>query len=330
LKNKEFSKKNIWRGIRLFLFLSVVTAAIILFLTVSEKTIEQLRLISPLFLTLTFFSTVLRFIFDIWRLRYITGALGKEMTWKGAFYFTMGGLAFGAITPMQVGGIPFQLYVCWKEKISLPEGTAAVFTRGFLSALVLPFLIPFIYYYRQYMASGIMNAIVTYLIIFYGIFAVVFVFLLTQTSWLKRRFGNKVKGIVTFKEVFTNEFMKRKKIFLKAYITTLFSLSFYFLTAPLLIKGLGIKAPFFEATILQIVMTYAVNFLPTPAASGLAEVGAVGIFSHLMPKSVLGVYVMLWRFFTSYLGIVVGMFAISKFITEKGFSHKDTKAPRKM
>lgn len=317
MTKKKFSKKNLWRGIRLFLFLSIASAAIILFLTVSEKTLEHLKQVSPLFLILTFFATASRFIFDIWRLKYIVKALGKEITWKGAFYFTMGGLTFGAITPVQVGGIPFQLYVCRKEKISLPEGTAAVFSRGLLSALVLPFLLPFIYYYRKYLSSGIMSAIVKYLIVFYGIFAVIFVLLLTQTPRLKRKFGDKVKGIVTFKQIFATEFMKRKAIFLKAYITTFFSLSSYFLTAPLLIKGLGIKAPFFEATILQIVMTYAVNFLPTPAASGLAEVGAVGVFSHLIPKPVLGVYVMLWRFFTSYLGILVGIFAISKFVTEK-------------
>jgi uncharacterized protein (TIRG00374 family) len=317
LTKKEFSKKNLLRGIRLFLFLSIATAAIILLLTVSEKTIEHLRQISPLFLILTFFSTVLRFMFDIWRLKYITGALGKEITWKGAFYFTMGGLAFGAITPMQVGGIPFQLYVCKKEKILIPEGTAVIFSRGLLSAFVLPFLLPFIYYYRKYLSSGIMSAIVKYLIVFYGIFAVIFLLLLTQTPYLKRKFGDKVKGIIMFKQVFTTEFMKRKAFFLKAYITTFLSLSFYFLTAPFLIKGLGIKAPFFEATILQIVMTYAVNFLPTPAASGLAEGGAVAVFYHLMPRHILGVYVMLWRFFTSYVGIIVGIIAISKFVTEK-------------
>jgi uncharacterized protein (TIRG00374 family) len=316
MKN-ELSKQNLWRGMRLFLFLSIATAVIILFLTISEETLKQLKLISPLFLVLTFFSTAFRFVFDVWRLRYIVKALGKEMTWKGAFYFTMGGLACGAITPMQVGGIPFQLYVCKKEKILIPEGTAAIFSRGLLSALVLPFLIPFIYYYRQYITSGVMDAIVKYLIIFYGIFAVIFVLLLTQTPWLERKFGEKVKGIIMFKQVFTTEFMKRKVFFLKAYITTFFSLSFYFLTAPLLIKGLGIKAPFFEATVLQMVMTYAVNFLPTPGASGLAEGGAAAIFYHLMPTHILGVYVMLWRFFTSYLGIIVGIIAISKFVTEK-------------
>ncbi len=324
---KEFSKKNFRRGIRLFIFLSIAATAIILFLTVSEETIKQLKLMSPLFLILTFFSTVFRFIFDIWRLRYIVKALGKEITWKGAFYFTMGGLACGAITPMQIGGIPFQLYICKREEITIPEGTAAIFSRGFLSALVLPFLLPFIYYYRQYMTSGIMSAIVKYLIIFYGIFALIFILLLTQTPWLKRRFGNRVKGIVMFKQVFTTEFMKRKGFFFKAYLMTFFSLSFYFLTAPFLIRGLGIEAPFFEATILQVIMTYAVNFLPTPGASGLAEGGAAAIFNHLMPTHILGVYVMLWRFFTSYIGVMVGVLAISRFITEKSgpLSHEDTR-----
>jgi glycosyltransferase 2 family protein len=324
---KELNKSNFRRGIRLFFFLSIATVAVILFLTVSEETIKQLKLISPLFLLLTFFSTSLRFAFDIWRLRYIVKALGKEITWKGAFYFTMGGLAFGAITPMQIGGIPFQLYICKKEEITIPEGTAAIFSRGFLSALVLPFLIPFIYYYRQYMTSGIMSAIVKYLMIFYGIFAVIFILLLTQTSWLERKFGDKVKGVVTFKRVFSNEFMKRKWTFFKAYVMTFFSLTFYFLTAPLLIRGLGIEAPFFEATILQVVMTYAVNFLPTPGASGLAEGGAAAIFNHLMPTHILGIYVTLWRFFTSYVGVLVGVLAISRFVTEKkGLSHEDTKA----
>ncbi len=313
----ELTKQKLWKGIRLFLFLSLATAAVILFFTISEDTIEQLKKISPLFLTLTFLSTAGRFFFDIWRLRYIVEALGKELSWRGAFHFTMGGLPLGAITPMQVGGIPFQLYVCKKENILLPEGSAAIFTRGLLSAMVLPLLLPFIYYYRQYVTSGIMSAILKYLVIFYGIVAIIFFFLLTQTPWLKRKFGRRAKGIIMFKEVFTNEYMKRKLTFLKAYITSFLSLTFYFLTAPLLIRGLGIEAPFFEATILQIILTYAVNFMPTPGATGLAEGGAVAVFKHLMPKSVLGVYVMSWRFFTGYLGIIVGILAITEFIREK-------------
>jgi len=315
--NKELTKDRLLKGIRLFLFLSIATAAVILFFTISEDTIEQLKKISPLFLALTFLSTALRFFFDIWRLRYIIEALGKKLSWRGAFHFTMGGLPLGAITPMQVGGIPFQLYVCKREKILIPEGSAAIFTRGLLSAMVLPLLLLPIYYYRQFLTSGIMSAILKYLVIFYGIIAIIFFFLLTQTPWLKRKFGRKVNGIIMFKEVFTNEYMKRKMVFFKAYITTFLSLTFYFLTAPLLILGLGIEAPFFEVMILQIILTYAVNFMPTPGATGLAEGGAMAVFKHLMPKSVLGVYVMSWRFFTGYFGIIIGVLAITEFVREK-------------
>ncbi len=313
----ELTKERILKGIRLFLFLSLATAAVILFFTISEDTIEQLKKISPLFLALTFLSTSLRFFFDIWRLRYIIEALGKKLSWMGAFHFTMGGLPLGAITPMQIGGIPFQLYVCKREKILIPEGSAAIFTRGLLSAMVLPLLLIPIWYYRQYLTSGIMSAILKYLVIFYGIIAIIFFVLLTQTSLLKKVFRRKAKGILMFREVFTNEYMKRKPAFLKAYITTFLSLTFYFLTAPLLIRGLGIEAPFFEAMILQIILTYAVNFMPTPGATGLAEGGALAVFKHLMPKSVLGVYVMSWRFFTGYFGIIVGVLAITEFIRER-------------
>ena len=320
MKN-ELTKQRLLHGIRLFVFLSIATAAVVLFFTISEDTIEQLKKISPLFLILTLLSTSLRFFFDIWRLRYIIEALGKKLSWRGAFHFTMGGLPLGAITPGQVGGIPFQLYVCKREKILIPEGSAAIFTRGLLSAMVLPLLLVPIWYYRQFLTSGMMSAILKYLIVFYGIVAVVFFFLLTQTAWLKRKFGRKekgiVKGIIMFKEVFTNEYIKRKVVFLKAYITTFLSLTFYFLTTPLLIKGLGIEAPFFEAMIIQVILTYALNFMITPGATGVAEGSAVAAFQHLMPKSVLGVFIISWRFFTAYFGIIVGILSITEFIRER-------------
>ncbi|MEO0292902.1 MAG: lysylphosphatidylglycerol synthase transmembrane domain-containing protein [candidate division WOR-3 bacterium] len=295
-----------------------MSITIILSLTLKKETIHHLKTISPFLLVLPFLSTGLRFFFDIWRLRYIVEAMGEKISWKGAFYFTMGGLAIGAITPMQIGGIPFQIYVCKREGISIPEGSAAIFTRGFLSALILPILIPFIYYYRRYMSIGVMSALIKYLIWFYGITGLFFLLLLTQSPRIQRRFGNKVKGIVLFKEIFTNKFKKRKKSFFKAYLTTFLSLSFYFLTTPFIIKGMGLKTPFFEATIVQIVMTYAMNFMPTPGASGLAEGSAAAIFYPIVkPTSILGVFIVLWRFFNAYLGIIIGVLAISKFISEK-------------
>jgi len=313
LKKSKFNRKSLKKGIRLFLFISFITITVVLIFTISKETKEELKLISPLFLILTLLSVFLRFLFDIWRLRYIVKAMGMELSWMGAFYFTFGGLFLGGITPMQLGGIPLQLYICRRENIPFPEGSAAIFTRGMLSAFVLPFLIPFMFYYRTLLTSGWIQGVVKYLSILYGLMAIFLLIILTKTPWITEHFKGKfVEGIVRFKEIFRREFVKRKIPFLKAYGITWLSLIFYFLTAPLLLRGLGIDAPFLETTILQVILTYALNFMPTPGASGFAEGGAYTLFYHLMPRAVLGIYVILWRFFTGYIGIIVGGVALSK------------------
>lgn len=317
MKSNKFNKANLFKGLRIFLFITFLSVTIILVVTVSKETKEELQLISPLFIALTVLSTFLGYLFNIWRLRYIIKALGKEISWSGAFYYTMGGLFLGGVTPLQVGGVPLQLYICRRENITIPEASAAIFTRGLLSAFVLPFLVPFLYHYRVYFTTGVMQGIVKYLSILYGLAALLFIFIIVRTDWLTKKFENKFfKGVNEFKQVFKKEFVKRKKTFFKAYLFTAISLCFYFLIAFLLLRGLGVRASFVRATVLQVILTYGLAFMPTPGASGLAEGSAYGLFRELVPQSILGVYVVLWRFFTSYLGMIIGGIALSRFMAK--------------
>jgi uncharacterized membrane protein YbhN (UPF0104 family) len=47
-------------------------------------------------------------------------------------------------------------------------------------------------------------------------------------------------------------------------------------------------------------------FIPTPGASGVAEVGFAALFSPVCPGELLSIYMLLWRFFTFYLGVIIG------------------------
>jgi uncharacterized protein (TIRG00374 family) len=312
-----FNKEHLFKGLRIFLFITFLAVTVILVFTVSGETKEELKLISPLFIILTVLSVFLSQLFNIWRLRYIIKALGKKISWSGAFYYTIGGLFLGGVTPLQVGGVPLQLYICRREDITIPEASAAIFTRGLLSVFVLPFLAPFIYYYRVYFTAGIMQGIVKYLSVFYGVAILLFLFVIVRTDWLTKKFKGKFfKGVIEFKQVFRKEFVKRKGAFFKAYLLTALSLAFHFLIAFLLLRGLGVRAHFFKATVLQIVLTYGLAFMPTPGASGLAEGSAYGLFRDLVPRSILGIYVVLWRFFTGYLGMIIGGIALSRFLVE--------------
>jgi len=317
LKNKVFSKANLYRGLRIFLVITILAITVILVFTVSKDTGEELRLISPLFIFFTLLSAVLSQIFNIWRLRYIIKALGKELSWSGAFYYTIGGLFLAAVSPLQLAGVPLQLYICRREDITIPEASAAIFTRGLLSLFVLPLLAPLVYYYRGFFTAGMMQGIVKYLSIFYGVAISLFIFVIARTDWLTKKFKGKFfEGVTEFKQVFRKEFVKRKGDFFKAYLLTALSLVFNFLIAFLLLRGLGVSADFFKVTVFQVILTYGLAFMPTPGASGLAEGSAYGLFRDLVPHSILGVYVVLWRFFTSYLGMIIGGIALSRFLVE--------------
>jgi uncharacterized protein (TIRG00374 family) len=325
LKSKRFVKANLLKGLRIFLFMTFLSVTLVLVFTVGEDTKEDLKLISPLFVGFTILSTFFSFFFNIWRLRYIIKAMGKELSWSGSFYYTMGGAFLGGVTPLQVGGIPLQLYICRREGITIPEASAAIFTRGLLSIFFLPFLIPFVYYYRVYFTSGIMQGMVKYLSFLYSLVAVLLVFVLLRTEWLSGRFKGKFfKGVIEFKEVFRKEFIKRKRVFLKAYVITGLSLICYFLIAFFLLRGLGVNVNFFKATVLQIILTYALAFMPTPGASGFAEGSAYGLFKDIVPKSILGIYVVLWRFFTGYLGMIVGGIALSRLFGKVNLVEEDS------
>lgn len=300
-------RKKIHKYARIFFFISFVSITIVLILTSSKKTFSSIRLISFSYFLYALLTTSFRYLFDIFRTQTIVKAMGKRINFNTAFTFIFGGQFLGGITPFQAGGIPLQLWVLKMKNVDYAEGTATIFLRGFLSALIFPFLLPFVYQYGKNIESGIFRGLLFYIIIFYGVVLLVVLLSIIFTGFFKKilplKFAN---GVQNFKNIFTSKLRKHPIPLLISFIFTILSLGFYFFTAPLLLKGLGLKVSFIKVAILQVVLTYGLNFTPSPGASGFAEAGALGIFSVVCPKELLGIYVVLWRFLTGYLGIIVG------------------------
>jgi hypothetical protein len=101
---------------------------------------------------------------------------------------------------------------------------------------------------------------------------------------------------------------------LLSFLVTLISMGIYFLIAPTLLYGLGIQVPVMKAIILQLVLTYLLVFVPTPGASGVAELGGFSLFALICPKELLGVYVLLWRFFAFYISVIIGGFVLIRMV----------------
>ncbi|MDT8437095.1 MAG: lysylphosphatidylglycerol synthase transmembrane domain-containing protein [Gemmatimonadota bacterium] len=74
--------------------------------------------------------------------------------------------------------------------------------------------------------------------------------------------------------------------------------------------ALGVLVPPVEAVARQTIQFAVISVAPSPAGSGVAELTSVGLMAALVPPGLLVAWTVLWRLFTSYLGVLAGAFVV--------------------
>ena len=82
--------------------------------------------------------------------------------------------------------------------------------------------------------------------------------------------------------------------------------------------SLGVIFPVVEGLARQMIQFAVISVAPSPAGSGVAELTTVGLMSSLVPASVMLAYTVLWRVFTSYLGVFAGAFVVVRDLIATG------------
>ncbi len=72
------------------------------------------------------------------------------------------------------------------------------------------------------------------------------------------------------------------------------------------LKMLGIHAPFVDVLLLQTLITFLLYFAPTPGGSGLAELLSAAVMSIYVPRALTPSYILLWRLTVCYLTVGFG------------------------
>jgi len=93
---------------------------------------------------------------------------------------------------------------------------------------------------------------------------------------------------------------------LGAVVTTGATLANKLLAGYIVLRALGIQAPFVDVLLLQTLIVFLLYFAPTPGGSGLAEVLSVAVMSIYVPRELTPSYVLLWRLLVGYLTVGVG------------------------
>ena len=77
---------------------------------------------------------------------------------------------------------------------------------------------------------------------------------------------------------------------------------------PVILDGLGVEPHYFRAYIMQTILYLVLPYMPTPGASGIAEVGSASLFVAFIPEKLVGLVTFGWRLFTFHLVLLVGGF----------------------
>ncbi|WP_024821912.1 lysylphosphatidylglycerol synthase transmembrane domain-containing protein [Aminobacterium mobile] len=318
------------KGLVIFLTLTFGVSAIVLLSSVDEETVKMLLSAKKIALLMALALVFCAWCFDALRFCAIARAASEKVTFRLGVILTWLHYFGCAVTPMQSGGGPFQVFVLYKHKMPIGKGVAITLTRTLLTLLLLGIVVPIsLILVPDFLGEGLfLKSIFTYVAIFVTVSWLLVVLSLTRpklmkkwgqilTLWLKkiglvrprkvlcivRRVNHEIDN---YNENFRLFFSSGLPYFLQAIFFSALHLVCLFSVLPCLIWAVGLPVNYLQAFMTQAVFMFVLYFIPTPGASGVAEGGGAALFGLLVPWNIAGIMAILWRFFTEYLAIGMG------------------------
>ena len=309
----------------------IVMVVYLLFVDKLENVLNALRNINPIFLVVCILFMLGYWLCESATVHVILKELHPEARFRHSWLDTIIGQYFNCITPFASGGQPMQAYYFVQFGVPLGSGLTALLSRFIVYQFVLTIysavtlIAGFNLFGDDLSAKGLMP----FVFIGFVINTAVIVFLLSIALWksgtVKAANGiitlltkmNIVKNPMHWRLYFTREvnkfhenfkFLKKNVwIIVKSCFFTFIQLTLYLSISYVLYRGFGLEGE----SLLKIISYQAYvlmisSFIPLPGAMGAAELGYAGFFKDMF-GTYTGVSTMLWRIFTFYLPILVGM-----------------------
>ena len=130
------------KGLIIFILLAFGMGAIIIFRSVDHETVRSLLAANKLKLLLALFVVFAAWICDSGRFCALAFAAHERVSFSLGIVLTWLNYFGSAVTPMQSGGGPFQVYALFKKGIPVGKGIAITLMRTMLTILILTLAVP--------------------------------------------------------------------------------------------------------------------------------------------------------------------------------------------
>jgi uncharacterized protein (TIRG00374 family) len=324
-KRSKLSRSSVIKGLKIFLALSIVTYTLLLVFTATKGTWYAFKEIDIVYIPIVFILLFLYLILESFRIRLIAKAIsGKWIAFGRCSQVIFCGAFLSAATPFQAGGAPLQAYILNKAGLKWGTSLLLLLLRGLFYLIGMLVFLPFIIPFFQTDYSGRSMRILSR----YSIFAYIFLFALLFLILTMPKFFKKAIYSLTFRKGKTTratriifrvlreisisrnklfDFIKNKKMYALAIIfTTIIVYIPNYSIAYAILSGLSINVPYLETIFRQVFLLFAAFFFPTPGAEGIIEGGFTVLFYSSVPRYLIGMFTILWRFVTYHLVVIIG------------------------
>lgn len=265
---------------------------------------------------------------------------------------------FNNITPLAVGGQPYQVYDLTARGINLTTSAAVIVSRYVTTnmAIIIVAMIFLPKYWRAFL-----NIPGIGIFVFFGAFmSFAMLFLLATVSYsqkmldillkllTKRKFMRKLLSKflkcrpLDVREILREKFQEFHKymliiwrkgpqfMILDVFLAISFSFVFKFILYFILVgiassSGEVLNASLIDIWGIQELLYLVAYYVPSPGASGAMEAGLFFMLGGSVSKSILGVGIAIWRLLTYHLIIVVGTIAFLGIKKLRNYSYEETK-----
>lgn len=246
---------------------------------------------------------------------------------------------FNAVTPFSSGGQPFQIYVLNKNKISLATSTTIVLQETIIHQISVSIMLIITYILNQIFNIYELNfTLLLFIILSFSINSILMILLviLSQGKKIDNVFGKVIINILAKLKIINDKEEKLKKWetsvseftvaskkllqdkpkFIKLIFLNIVALFSLYLVPLLILFSLGNVTAFngIEAIVLTSFVSIISCYIPLPGGALGQEYLFVLFFSKYVTIPLLTSLMLLWRFITYYVPMVIGavIFNVSK------------------
>ena len=342
-------RSSVRRGLQVFAALSILGLMAVFYMSRPAGALDALRRLRFQYVALALLLSTIDWLGGGLRLYNFVQHLSKKIGYWACVRANLGNIFMGAVTPAQTGGGPAQILILMREGLPAPEAMVSSLMTFVCTLIFLIFSASIVFFAGEINTHSLIGRVhlLRYSTLVFGLVSllILIAFIRPQAArrvltglrrcwfWLRRRsypeeggwWARAMAGVERCHECLSLYIRRGKLRFVAGIVLSAVVFGNKWVIAYIIVRGLGLGASFGDVLAIQIVLTYLLYFFPSPGASGAAEIGSAVLMAAVVPKGLLSVYTVLWRFLATFVSVGIGGVVVLSYVRARSGerSHRD-------